>query len=146
MIKVKVGVKMEYYFTVDDSFNLEKTMECGQCFHYAKLKDNKYRVYGLNKVCEIEQENNIICIDADGIEYWKMYFALNEDYSKIIEYLIDFCKRNNDAFGLRAIESGKGIRILAQPFFETCCSFILSQQNNIPRIRKMVFALSEKYS
>lgn len=137
---------MEYYFTVDNSFDIEKIMECGQCFHYDKLRKNKYRVYGLNKVCEIEQENQIICIDTNDIEYWKMYFALDEDYSKIIEYLTDFCMKNNDEFGLRAIESGIGIRILAQPFFETCCSFILSQQNNIPRIRKMIFALSEKFS
>jgi N-glycosylase/DNA lyase len=137
---------MEYFFTVDSSFNIEKTMECGQCFHYEKLRDNKYRVYGLNTICEIEQENNDICINTNDIEYWKMYFALDTDYSKIIEYLRDFCEKNNDEFGLRAIEKGKGIKILAQPFFETCCSFILSQQNNIPRIRKMVFGLSEKYS
>ena len=139
---------MEHYITVDDSFDIVKTMECGQCFHYEKLRDNKYRVYGLNKVCEIEQENNIICIDCGNsdLDYWKIYFALEIDYSEIIEYLIDFCRKNNDEFGLRAIEKGKGIRILAQPFFETCCSFILSQRNSIPRIRKMVFGLSEKYS
>ena len=51
---------MEYFFTVDSSFNIEKTMECGQCFHYEKLRDNKYRVYGLNTICEIGQENNDI--------------------------------------------------------------------------------------
>ena len=139
---------MEHYITVDDSFDIVKTMECGQCFHYEKLRDNKYRVYGLNKVCEIEQENNIICIDCGNsdLDYWKIYFALEIDYSEIIEYLNDFCRKNNDEFGLRAIEKGKGIRILGQPFFETCCSFILSQRNSIPRIRKMIFALSEKYS
>lgn len=139
---------MEHYITVDDSFDIVKTMECGQCFHYEKLSDNKYRVYGLNKVCEIKQDKQIVCIDCEdnGLDYWKMYFALDEDYSRIIEYLTDFCKSNNDEFGLRAIEQGKGIRILAQPFFETCCSFILSQQNNIPRIRRMIFDLSKKYS
>lgn len=137
---------MEYFFTVDEYFDLEKIMECGQCFHYEKLRDYKYRVYGLNTICEIEQEGLNICIDTNKIDYWKMYFCLNEDYSKIVKYLVDFCKKNNDEFGLRAIECGKGIRILAQPFFEISCSYILSQQNNIPRIRKMIFALSEKYS
>ena len=68
---------MEHYFSVDNSFNIEKTLECGQCFHYEKLRDNKYRVYGLNTICEIEQENNDICIYTNDIEYWKMYFALD---------------------------------------------------------------------
>ena len=139
---------MLFVYQVDDTFDLEKTMECGQCFHYEKIDSYKYLIYGHFSVCEVAQNKNVLTIntDANHKELWQMYFKLDMDYSYIINYLTDFCRNNNDDFGLKAIEQGKGIRILAQPFFETCCSYILSQQNNIPRIRKMIFALSEKYS
>ena len=139
---------MLFIYEVDDTFDLVKTMECGQCFHYEKIGEYRYFVYGHFSVCEVVQNKNVLNINTDPnhINFWEMYFKLDMDYSFIIDYLTDFCKKNDDEFGLRAIETGKGIRILAQPFFETCCSYILSQQNNIPRIRKMIFELSEKYS
>ena len=129
-----------------DNFDLVKTMECGQCFHYEKVGDKRYIVYGQKSVCEIEQLEDRFYIETDALEYWKSYFALDMNYGEILKYLKDFAEKNNDEFSLKSLEKGKGIRILRQPFFETCCSYILSQQNNIPRIRKMVFELSDKYS
>ena len=45
----------------------------------------------------------------------------------------------------RAVEASRGIRILRQDRWEALCSFIVSQNNNIPRIKKIIAALSEKY-
>lgn len=130
----------------DETFDLVKTLECGQCFHFEKLSDNKYLVYGFNSICIIEDKGQFLEILTDKLSYWVSYFSLDVDYKKIIKYLKDFANSNNDIFMLRSIEEGIGIRILRQPYFETCCSYILSQQNRIPRIQKMVFELSRKYS
>lgn len=138
-----------YYFDIgiDNTFDLNKTMECGQCFHYIKCEENKYIVFGANCTCEVMQFSDILRIwcDSDKEEYWKDYFDFNADYSEIIMSLREHCIENNDLFGMKSIENGMGIHILNQPYFETACSFILSQQNNIPRIQKMVFGISEKY-
>ena len=68
---------MIHSIIVDDTFDLKKTMECGQCFHYERLRENKYRVYGLNSVCEIEQANQIIFLytNENELDYWRMYFT-----------------------------------------------------------------------
>lgn len=136
-----------YKFKVTN-FDLEKTLECGQCFHFTKLGVNEYIVYGFETVCRVQQKNNelsVFCSNTD-IAYWKTYFTLDVDYTHIIEYLKSFATGNKDNFALNALEKGCGIRILNQPLFETCCSYILSQQNRIPRIQQMVFTLSENYS
>lgn len=147
LIKVdRMGEIMFYRYKVNSFFDIEKTMECGQCFHYEKLGNKKYRVYGLKTVCEIKQINDNLIINTDNEDFWKSYFVLDLDYKYIYNYLYNFCEKQNDDFAIRALEKGKGIVILRQPFFETCCSYILSQQNNIPRIRKMIFDLSEVFS
>ena len=130
------------------NFDLEKTLECGQCFHFIKLNTNEYIVYGFESVCKVLQMGNeviIYCSDKD-INYWVGYFTLNIDYTYILEYLKSFAISNQDNFALNALETGNGIRILKQPLFETCCSYILSQQNRIPRIQQMVFTLSNNFS
>lgn len=44
-----------------------------------------------------------------------------------------------------SIEYGKGIRILNQDLWETIISFIISANNNIPRIKGIIEKLSKKY-
>lgn len=131
---------------IDNTFNLTKTLECGQSFHFEKIDSKKYIVYGFNSICIIEDKGLFLELLTDNLPYWISYFALDKNYSKIIQYLRGFAKLNSDSFMLRSIEVGEGIRILRQPYFEICCSYILSQQNRIPRIQKMVFELSRKYS
>lgn len=133
------------YIETDKFFDLKKTVECGQCFHYRKI-DNGYIIYGMNDVCIVYTGEKGIYIKANNIEYWKDYFALNVNYEEIFRYLKSFAEENNDSFALKSLENGRGIRILKQPFFETCLSFIISQRNNIPRIQKTIFNLSESFS
>ena len=126
-------------------FDLEKTLTCGQCFHYVKHNDG-YIVFGESSICYIEQKGNNININSKDIDYWKKYFSLDKNYKNINKVLISQCNKNNDFFAIDCINFASGIRILRQPLFETCCSYILSQQNNISRIQRMIFSLSEKYS
>jgi len=126
-------------------FDLEKTLTCGQCFHY--VKHNKgYIIFGESSICYVEQNKNNLTIQTTEPEYWKNYLTINKNYKNINKILVSHCNKHNDFFALECIKFATGIRILNQPLFETCCSYILSQQNNIPRIQKMIFALSDKYS
>lgn len=127
------------------NFNLEKSLTCGQCFHFEK-KDDGYIIYGEDSVCFAKQDKMNLNIKSNNNDYWIHYFSLNENYTKINNYLMSHCNNNNDNFGLRSIIYGSGIRILKQPLFETCCSYIISQQNNIPRIQKTIFKISETFS
>ena len=63
--------------------------------------------------------------------FWEHYLALGEDYEAIQKRL---CK---NPVLRRAVNFAPGIRVLKQPFFETLITFIISQNNNIPRIRKI---------
>ena len=84
---------------------------------------------------------------ADEYEsVWKKYLALDEDYGKINEELISSVPEGADREEFRfAVRCGDGIRILQQDKFETLVSFIVSQNNNIPRIKKIIAAMCEKY-
>lgn len=132
-------------YKIDKTFVLCKTLECGQCFHYIN-EDGYYIVLGHNEIAKVWQDDKYLYIEAENQSYWVEYFALDIDYSQICTQLRYFAVRNKDNFMKEAVEQGKGIRLLRQPFFETACSFILSQRNNIPRIRKMIFTLSERFS
>lgn len=135
-----------YKFDIDSTFDINKTLECGQCFHYL-VNNDEYLVYGYNDVCRVWQESDVLFIQTErDINYWVNYFSLDMKYIEILRYLESFAVKENDDFAIKAIQEGKGIRILRQPFFETCCSYILSQQNNIPRIKKMIFSLSDCFS
>ena len=68
------------------------------------------------------------------------YFDLKRDYKKIKEELSKI-----DENMKTSIEYGKGIRILNQDLWETIISFIISANNNIPRIKGIIEKLSKKY-
>ena len=126
-------------------FNIKDTLECGQVFRFKEYQKG-YLVFSMDKCayCYEENQNTVIeCQDSDK-EYFYDYFDLERDYSAIyldalskgVEVLISSAKR------------GKGIRILNQNSVETLFSFIISQNNNIPRIKgiieKLCLNLGEK--
>ncbi len=131
-------------------FNLAQTMECGQCFHFVRLDedpDDKYSEYEISaygKYLHIAQENDkFIFFDTskkDFNDIWKNYFDLDRDYGKIKRYI---AKRSPELKDI--IKQNRGIRILNQEFFETMMSFIISQNNRIPRIKGIVAAISRKW-
>lgn len=128
-----------------DHFSIRQICESGQCFRLERL-DEKKDIYGLTamgRYLEIRQEENKISFDCSPQEFeqvWKNYFDLEEDYGKIIASI-----DKEDSYLLRAADYGSGIRILRQDLWEMIISFLISQQNNIKRIRKCIMLLCQNY-
>ena len=124
-------------------FSVEQTFDCGQCFRFTQ-EENGVSGFALGRAVTIRQlsESEIEITPCTKNEFeseWLEYLGLSEDYGAIREDLTR--NRQNDASLSASMERGKGIRILRQPKWETLCSFIISQNNNIPRIKKLISAL-----
>ncbi len=126
------------------SFEPVHIFECGQCFRWNKEKDGSYIGVFKNNVIKVEKkENNVIfkgICEKDIKEICIDYFSLNENYEKIKQ---DLSKIDDNL--KTSIKFGDGIRILHQDLWETIISFIISANNNIPRIKKIIERISEKY-
>lgn len=84
--------------------------------------------------------------EEDFENVWKKYLSLDEDYDAIDRSIISAMPCDSDRRVMEAaVRCGAGIRILKQDPFECLISFIISQNNNIPRIKKIISALCEKY-
>lgn len=129
------------YLCSSKELSLKNTFECGQCFRWIKGKDGSYTgISGENAARIFEHDGGIYIQTNNGnSEYWHEYFDLSRDYSKINRELCI------DDFMRRAIAFGAGIRILKQDEWEALCSFIISQCNNIPRIKGIISKLCERY-
>ena len=127
----------------DGAYNLAKTLDCGQCFRWEKVSDDEWLGVAFGKLISVKQlENELIIYNSTAEDFdsiWCHYFALDEDYEAMDRELLANCQ--NQTF-LEALNEGKGIRILHQDAWETVCSFIISQNNNIPRIKKIIDALA----
>ena len=125
-------------------FDLAQTLECGQCFHFVKLDEEDYVLAAKGHVLHVSQEDDTVTFyDTEEDEYvnvWKDYFDMDRDYSAINKKLLEKDDKLKDA-----IESMWGVRILNQDFFETLISFIISQNKQIPHIKKIVETLSERF-
>lgn len=129
-------IEKNLVFSDIQCLNLENTLFCGQAFRWRKTQDGKFTAVVKNKIIEARQtENEIIFINADDEETKKLiesYFDLKRDYRKICETLS--ADKNFEA----AYKQYDGIRILRQDSWEALCSFIISQNNNIPRITGII--------
>lgn len=112
-------------------FNIEHVLECGQVFRFVK-KDTHYSLRTLDRECILYNRGDEIVIENEDREYFTNYFDLNTDYGEIKRLLKDL------PFMSEAVDYGYGIRILNQDPFETIISFIISANNNIPRIKKII--------
>lgn len=127
-----------------DSFEPRDIFECGQCFRWNVQKDGSYTgIFGQN-VLNVKKEKEEILIQGicqkDIKETVEDYFDLKRDYSKIKETLSKIDKNMETS-----IKYGQGIRILNQDLWETIISFIISANNNIPRIKGIIERLSKAY-
>lgn len=127
-----------------ENFDLNETFNCGQCFRWNEKSENDFVGVAKGKVLEIiKNGKNIILKDVSGKEFkeiWFNYFDLGLDYDipkKQISKLHPVLKK--------ASEFAPGIRILQQEPWETLCSFIISQNNNIPRIKGIVERLCANF-
>lgn len=122
-------------------FDVAQTLDCGQCFRFTKESENCFSGIVENHFLRIEQtKTEVIFHNTTQKEYetiWKSYFDLDRDYNNIKQAL------SFDPTLKKAIDYAGGIRILKQPAFEALCCFIISQNNNIPRIKGCVDKLCE---
>jgi N-glycosylase/DNA lyase len=114
-------------------FNPTDVLECGQIFRFEPFKDG-YKVFSADKACYIHSDGVKTTVESEHPNYFYHYFDLERDYSKLVEKAKSFnIPMLNDA-----VEKGKGIRILNQNSEEMIYSFIISQNNNIPRIKGII--------
>ncbi len=122
-------------------FNVQDTLTCGQFFAYEQFRLG-YLVRALNKFCycyNFGDSAYIECNDEDEA-FFRDFFDLERDYESLYRKALS----ENSAFLNLCVEKGKGIRILRQPKTENLISFMISQNNNIPRIKNSVKYLCEK--
>ena len=119
-------------------FDIKHILECGQVFRFKKT-DFGYIVYSLCHKAEVyvqEVHTKIVCDDA---KYFEKYFDFCTDYAKIKSAL------SVHPILSSAIKDGEGIRILRQDPLEMIISFIISSNNNIPRIKAIIEKICESY-
>lgn len=121
-------------------FNLGLTLDCGQAFRWTEL-DGKWHGVAYGKALTVfEKDNKIVfeCSEEDFYSIWNNYFDLDFNYQEVLnEY--------NDEHLKSAISEYNGIRILRQEPWEALCSFIISANNNIPRIKGIISRLCEEF-
>ncbi|KUK34545.1 MAG: 8-oxoguanine DNA glycosylase domain protein, partial [Caldanaerobacter subterraneus] len=126
-----------------EDFNLKETFECGQCFRWNEEEDGSYTGIAYDRVINVKLEEDMLIIDNtdlnDFYDIWFDYFDLGRDYKQIKENL------SRDPILKEAIQYGQGIRILRQDTWETLVSFIISQNNRIPQIKKVIENLASSF-
>lgn len=126
-----------------ECLNISLSLDCGQAFRWRKNEENIWSGVVKNKYLKLKQINNSEIIFYDTTEddfnlIWKEYFDLERDYNLIL-------KKYNETNLAIACEKYNGIRILKQDEWEAICSFIISQNNNIPRIKGIIERLCENF-
>lgn len=120
-------------------FDLQQTFECGQCFRWLPNEDGSYTGVVGSKVITLQADGDDLLaagVTQDEAEQLLIpYLSLDEDYAAI---QTRFCRNEQLA---QAVRYAPGIRVLRQDSWEALCSFIISQNNNIKRIRGIVETL-----
>lgn len=136
--------EQEYKIENIKSFELADIFDCGQCFRWNKQKDGSYTGVFKGNVMNVQKEDNIVTFKAicngDIKEIVEDYFDLNRNYEEIKEKLSKI-----DENVKTSIEYGQGIRILNQDLWEMIISYIISANNNIPRIKGIIDRISKNY-
>ena len=125
-----------------DHFDLEKTFLCGQCFRWEKYENGVfYGITGDSVAKAYYHKPDIIYIESSNpnLDFWNNYLNFSCDYKEVEQDL------SKDELLIPCIKAGNGIRILRQDLWETMVSFIISANNNIPRIKKIIGKLCELY-
>ena len=149
---------MQYIAENIRDFDLDHIFDCGQCFRWERRPDGSYTGIAKGKIVNLRYEKTgfdrttadcrvaagtlIIdnCTEEDFQNIWRPYLDLDRDYATIKRKL-----SKGDPVMRRAIQNGEGIRILQQDLWETILSFIISQNNHIPRIKGCIEKLAELF-
>lgn len=138
-MKEEITIKVNF-------FNLKYTLECGQCFRWKEVEEEENTYIGVikDRVIKIKQEGDKLFVRSNNMQNLEQvvteYFDLNKDYQKIEQEISSI-----DNHVKEAAKRSSGLRLLNQDFFETLISYIISANNNIPRISKSVNEISKRY-
>ena len=152
----------KYIYEDVKDFNLDHIFDCGQCFRWSRQPDGSYTGIAMGKPVNVslveapagegrtllehgEGQPRLVlvidnCSEDDFEKIWRGYLDLDRDYGAIKETL-----SASDEVMAKAICGGEGIRILKQELWETMVSFIISQNNNIPRIKGCIEKLARLF-
>lgn len=126
-----------------NNFDIQQIAESGQCFRINCTGQNTWQVIALNRRLVIIKHSDGVhefhCSQNEFDKVWRDYFDLNTDYTSVAKIAY------GDPYLMAAIEYGRGIRILKQDLWEMIVSFVISQQNNIPRIKATINKLCAPY-
>lgn len=123
-------------------FDIRRTFLCGQCFRWKECDDGSFEGIAYGRYLRISQQDDIITlhdVSSEDIPLWENYFDLSTNYDEVVK------KLSADKTLAAACKESHGIRILKQDPFETLISFIISQNNNIPRISGIIGRLCEGF-
>ncbi|MBR5767966.1 MAG: DNA-3-methyladenine glycosylase 2 family protein [Clostridia bacterium] len=124
-------------------YDINKVFDCGQCFRFEKTAENVFSGVALGKAVTVSQTD--VSIIAEGFssdDEAVSYLGLDTDYEPIKKELVE---RFPDCPAMEeAIRVSDGVAILRQDPWETLISFIISQNNNIPRIKGLIGRLCER--
>ena len=124
-----------------NNFSLRDTLLCGQCFRFDEINPNCFFVFAGSNSSKITQEKNVLIFEHSTckIDFWENYFDINTNYTKLLDSF------NGDKILEKAKSICGGIRILRQDPWETLISFIISANNNIPRIQSIINRLCSNF-
>lgn len=124
------------------NFDIGQTLDCGQSFRWKSLEDGCFGGIAFGKHLKLRQNGEkIIFFNTNYDDFnniWRVYFDLDTDYQAIIHSIKTPLLKTASQFGF-------GIHILRQDSWEALCSFIISQNNNIPRIKGIIERLCENF-
>ena len=119
-------------------FNPADVLDCGQIFRYEPFRDG-YRVYSADRDCYVHVQGARTIVESEQPDYFYDFFDLARDYAQIIAHA--------ESFGIPALtqacRKARGLRLLNQNREEMIYSFIISQNNNIPRIKGIISRICE---
>lgn len=118
-----------------DNLDIALSLDCGQAFRWSLNSDGQWEGIVKGKFLRLGQEGKAITFynttESDFEDIWRVYFDLDRDYKNIISSYTDESL-------IKACNAYPGIRILKQDEWEAICSFIISANNNIPRIKGII--------
>lgn len=125
------------------NFKTEHVFQCGQAFRWQVEDNGNYICVAFNRVIEIEESYGDLIIyntnKEDFNNIWMEYFDLDRDYGKIKDCL------GQDPILKESVEFGYGIRLLQQDPFEMLITFIISANNRIPMIKRVIWNISSRW-
>ena len=136
-------MEQKYIIKNCKSFKVKDIFECGQCFRWNEELDGSYTGIFEHNVLNVKEEKDIVITgicNGDIEDICKNYFDLDRNYEEIKETLSLIDDNMKES-----IKYGEGIRILNQDLWEMIISFIISANNNIPRIKGIIERMSAKY-